>query len=521
MSTQPGTRTYRNPVVPGFHPDPSVCRVGDVFYLVTSSFEYFPGIPVLRSTDLVHWQQLGHVLTRTSQLDLRGARASGGVYAPTIRWHDGTFYVTATDVSGGGHLLVHAQDPAGPWSDPVPVDQDGIDPSLFRDVDGTWLFTSTAEPVPGHGHEAEPGFTRGVQQSVVDPLTGERRGDVRFLWAGTGGRFPEAPHLYRRGRWYHLLLAEGGTEPGHMVTVARSTSPWGPWQPSPHNPVVSHRSSPHPLQSVGHADLVELADGTWWAVLLGTRPVGGRHHLGRETLLAPVTWPEDGWPSIGVDGRVPLEHPAPDLPPSPADPASTVDEFDGPTLPPRWSTLRRPLTDAEASLTASPGALTLRGGPDSTDDPLLVAVLRRQQHVDCSVVADLDVDPVGEDEAGLLVRMDEDHHVELAVRVVDGHRRALVRNRVGPLQQVTAAVAVDPGPLRLRVDADAEAYRFSVEHGEARRVDLGAAPVRYLSTEVAGGFTGVHLGVYASGNGAPARGAARWTRFAYTAGRAG
>src|SRR5665647_3019047 len=444
--------TYANPVIPGFHPDPSICRVGDSSYLVTSSFEYFPGIPIFHSTDLVSWQQIGHCLTRPSQLDLLSAPASGGIYAPTIRWHDGRFYVTSTNATGGGHFIVSAERAEGPWSDPVWVCQDGIDPSLFFE-DGARYFT--------------------------------------------------------------LLMAEGGTEGGHMVTVARADSPWGPWEGCPRNPILSHRSSPSPVQATGHADVVILADGTWWAVFLGTRPVGMYHHLGRETFLAPMTWDEAGWPVIGNDGCLPERAVRPALPLGDQVDLHTVDEFDEVLLAPRWITLRRPLTAQEVSLETNPGRLTMVGGADTPDDPLLVFVGRRQQHFNCSITADLDFTPAGRDEAGLTVRIDERHHVDLAVLDRAGRRVVALRQRIGPLSTVTAEAVVDDGPLRLRIDAEPDHYSFSVCSGDARIVELGSTETRYLSSEVAGGFTGVVVGMYATGNGRECSTPALWRRFEY------
>lgn len=268
--------TYRNPVIPGFHPDPSVCRVGDDYYLVTSSFEYFPGVPLFHSKDLVHWRQIGHCLTRVSQLDLSEARSSAGIYAPTIRFRDGTFYMTTTNVSGRGNFIVTTDDPHGEWSDGVAVDHPGIDPDLFFDEDGIVYYTTS--------------YNQGIYQSRIDAKTGQRFSDPRLIWSGTGGQYPESPHIYRIGDWYYLFIAEGGTEYGHMETVARSKRPEGPYESCPDNPILSHRSIQSPIQATGHADLVQTPDGDWWAVFLGIRPVGYpfRHHLGRETFLAPV-----------------------------------------------------------------------------------------------------------------------------------------------------------------------------------------------------------------------------------------
>src|SRR6187401_1045930 len=198
---------YQNPVVPGFHPDPSVCRVGSDYYLVCSSFEYFPGLPLHRSQDLVHWTLIGYCLTRPEQLPLAGCRASGGVWAPTIRHHQGEFFVTTTNMEGRGNFIVRARDPEGPWSDPVWIEQRGIDPSLFFDDDGTVYYTTGAG---------------GALQSTIDIDTGRLLREPTLIWSGSGGQHPEGPHLLRRNGWYYLLLAEGGTEYGHMVTMARS-----------------------------------------------------------------------------------------------------------------------------------------------------------------------------------------------------------------------------------------------------------------------------------------------------------
>ena len=204
---------FRNPIIPGFYPDPSVCRVGEDYYLVTSTFEFFPGVPVFHSRDLVHWEQIGHALTRTSQLPLREAPPSGGIYAPTIRYHEGVFYMVTTNVSYGGNFYVTATDPAGPWSDPIYVDQAGIDPSLLFDDDGKVYFLSN-----GNGC---------MSICEIDIATGKKLAPTRPSWKGTGGRYPEAPHLYKINGLYYLMIAEVGTEYGHMETIARSASPYG------------------------------------------------------------------------------------------------------------------------------------------------------------------------------------------------------------------------------------------------------------------------------------------------------
>lgn len=245
-------RTYLNPVLPGFYPDPSVCRVGPDYYLVTSSFEYFPGVPIFHSLDLIHWHQIGHCLTRASQLALANISSSQGIYAPTLRYHRGRFYMVTTNVSASGNFYVYTDNPAGEWSEPIWLQQEGIDPSLCFDGDHTYLTSSGDRPLPG------------IYQCEIEIETGRQLTEARYLWRGTGGRFPEAPHLYHIGDYYYLFIAEGGTEYGHMETLARSRSPWGPFEPCPHNPLLTHRNDGyHPIQGTGHADLIETHDESW------------------------------------------------------------------------------------------------------------------------------------------------------------------------------------------------------------------------------------------------------------------
>jgi xylan 1,4-beta-xylosidase len=513
---------YRNPVIPGFYPDPSVVRVGEDFFLVTSSFEFFPGVPVFTGRDLVHWRQIGHALTRVSQLPLEGVRPSGGIYAPTIRHHDGTFYMVTTNTTAGGNFYVTARDPGGPWSEPIWVKgQGGIDPSLFFDDDGTVYFTSTGG-APG------PPSERGIHQSVINPKTGRLLTEPRLVWKGTGGRYPEGPHLYRIQGRYYLMISEGGTEYGHMVTIARSDSPWGPFESCPRNPVLTHRQTEMdvPIQGTGHADLVQDAEGRWWMVFLAFRPVGGWywHHLGRETYLAPVTWDAEGWPVVNQGRPVTPEMTVAGLPSHPFPPPPVRTSFDAP-LGPDWNYLRNPEPSSYA-LDARPGWLTLRGeaiGLDAVASPTWVG--RRQEHMAARAATLVDFRPTRDgEEAGLTVYRSADHHYEIAVRRAGGRREVLVRQRVGPrLHAVTASAIVDGAdPIVLQIDAKPEEYAFSFavasggrEPGSMTRLDT--APTRMLSTEVAGGFTGAYFALYATGGGQPASVPASFDWFDYEA----
>jgi alpha-N-arabinofuranosidase len=512
--------TYRNPVIPGFHPDPSVVRAGADFYLVTSTFEFFPGVPVFHSRDLVHWEPIGHVLTRDSQLPLQKARPSGGIYAPTIRHHAGTFYMITTNVDGGGNFFVTAKDAAGPWSEPVWIrDFPGIDPSLFFDDDGKAYLTGPA----GGG-----GQPRGIYQSELDVGTGRLLTPARLVWDRTGARYPEGPHLYKiRGRYY-LLIAEGGTEYGHMVTIARGAGPWGPFEPCPRNPILTHRETENdtPVQGTGHADLVEDAVGRWWMVFLGFRIAGGNqwHHLGRETYLAPVEWSEDGWPVVNGGRPVGLEVSTGSLPAAaPVTPLPVRTGFDAP-LGPEWSYLRNPVRASYAT-GSRPGWLTLHGTATSLAEAASPTwVGRRQEHMAMRAATLLDFVP-GRDgeEAGLSVYMNPDHRYEISVGRANGRRQVFVRQRIGrTLEAITASFPVDASTaVVLQVEATPEEYRFSfgtvtpgADSAPSLRL-LGSAETRYLSSEVAGGFTGVLIALYATGNGQSASARAHFDWFEY------
>ena len=495
---------YTNPVIPGFHPDPSVCHVGEDYYLVTSTFEYFPGVPIFHSRDLVHWRPIGHCLTRRSQLDLDRCPASHGIYAPTIRHHAGRFYIVTTLVrpQGHTHFFVWSDDPAGQWSEPIRIAGGGIDPSLMFDDDGSVYFSWTDD---------------GLCQSRLDIQTGRHLTEPRLLWRGMGGAATEGPHLYHLGDRYYLVAAEGGTEYGHYQIIARGLSPWGPWEPCPHNPILSHRSKRSPIQCTGHADLIEAHDGSWWMVFLGVRPVPYPpvYHLGRETFLAPVTW-RDGWPIVADGDLVPEQVEAPALPLQPWPQPPTRDNFDSDRLGLQWNFLRNPDPTCW-SLTDRPGHLRLRGNEQTPGDVASPAwVGRRQQHMRCRAATQLAFDPADEhDEAGLCVLMNDRHHYEIAVTRRDGRRVAIVRRRIGRLQVQTAVHPIAEGPVTLAIEAEPRLYRFDVTDSTGAPAALDTGETRYLSTEVAGGFTGVYLAMYATGNGRPATKPADFDWFDY------
>ncbi|MFW6255742.1 MAG: glycoside hydrolase family 43 protein [Candidatus Sumerlaeota bacterium] len=483
---------YKNPVIPGFHPDPRVCRVGEDFYLVTSSFEFFPGVPIFHSRDLVNWKQIGHCLTRKSQLPLDMCEASKGIWAPTIRHHKGRFYMTTTNTCFWKNFVVYADDPAGEWSEPVWNEQGGIDPSILFDDDGKAYFT-----------------TGGNRQSEMDPETCELITQPKKIWEGTGGGYLEAPHLYHIGEYYYLMAAEGGTSRGHMETIARSKDPWGPFEPCPHNPILSNRGNvTTPLQATGHGDLVQAEDGSWWMVFLAIRDVreaGGFpavHLLGRETCLAPVEWTDDGWPVVNENGTVDIDMNVTTLPEHPFDPDPVRDDFDQGKLRPCWNFLRNP-ADRNWSLSERGGWLCLKGGAirlDDTDSPAWVG--RRQQHHHFAARTRMEFAPRDDgEEAGITIFMNEEHHYEIGVTRWEGERRLFVRRRVGDIQLIVFNKPLYDDFVELQIEGTPTHYIFSWKEDGQGWTEAARGMSRYISTEVAGGFTGPYIAMYASGNG--------------------
>lgn len=512
------TYGYCNPVVPGFYPDPSVCRVGDDYYLVNSSFQYFPGVPIFHSKDLIHWKQIGNVLDRESQLPLRDANSWLGIYAPTIRYNDGIFYMVTTNVGNGvrgnGNFFVTASDPAGPWSEPVWLDQEGIDPSLYFE-DGHCYLTTNPDGM--------------ITLCEIDPRTGRQIGSSVQLWGGTGGRYPESPHIYRKDGMYYLLISEGGTEMGHMVTIARSRNIYGPYEPCPENPILYHQrqiTQSSPIQGTGHADLVQAHDGSWWMVFLAFRPQSmGQHLTGRETYLAPVEWNEDGWPEVNGNGTVSLRMDVPTLPQTETgnDRVLYYDFASMSCFGPEWIHLRNPDTD---NYTFTPDGLALTGtsaGLDSMDSPTFAAV--RQCDINFIAQAEVCLDrpctscgpETGAEtcaEAGISVYMDSHSHYDFYLaRTGDGGMKVVLRYRLGSirgelpfdanLQSIgsqTSGSLFDGRGVVLRITGTPDLYEFlySVDGGNGF-VKAGCLDTRYLSSETAGGFTSVVLGLYSYG----------------------
>jgi len=386
--------TIRNPILPGFNPDPSIVRVGDDYYVATSTFEWYPGVQIHHSRDLVHWRLLTRPLTRASQLDMRGDPDSCGVWAPCLTHADGKFWLIYTDVkryartstpsaSGASmrdfhNYLVTCETIDGEWSDPVHLNSSGFDPSLFHDDDGRkYLVNMLWDWRPGHNRFG--GIVLQEYSVKERRLVGERTN----IFTGTAIGFTEAPHLYKRGGWYYLITAEGGTFWDHSVTMARSRDLRGPYELHPDTYVLTARRRPElPLQKSGHADLVETPAGETYMVYLASRPLPnrGRSPLGRETAIQPMVWSKDGWLRTTDGEGVPqLEVSAPALPPHPFPAPPARRGFDEPALPIEFQWLRTPHSDRLFSLTARPGHLRLFGRETLGSWFTQSLVARRQQ----------------------------------------------------------------------------------------------------------------------------------------------
>lgn len=515
---------YRNPMLAGFYPDPSICRVGDDYYLINSTFAYFPGIPIFHSRDLVNWRQLGHVIHRPEQLKYEGLGVSRAIFAPAISYHKGTFYVVCTMVDGGGNFLVTATDPAGPWSDPVWFDFEGIDPSLcFMDDGRAWMLNNGApEGTPLYdGHRAI-----WIQQFDIarKKLTGPRKvivnGGVDIskkpVWI-------EGPHLYQRDGWYYVCAAEGGTSVNHSQVILRSKEPTGPFEPWSGNPILTQRdldgSVPGAVTSTGHADLVIGPDGSWWSVFLACRPYQNNDYItGRETYLLPVTWTQDGWPRILEPGvRVPLVHDAPGKAKTPAgtraaasaDAAVSLpltgnftwrDEFADATLSSAWIMLRAPketwwtLDSTNSRLSLAPRAETIAG----TGNPSFLA--RRVQHMHFKASTSLDVPAQDGVSAGLVVFQGEKHHFFLGVRRSGAKATLFLEMAAGgeaPVIVASTDLSQAPATVNLRAVVEKDTASFFYSSGSPSWQTLvPETDARILTTEVAGGFVGATAGVY-------------------------
>ena len=517
-----GQEYYQNPIVPGFNPDPSICRVGDDYYMATSTFEYFPGVPIYHSKDLVNWQMIGHALHRPSQLNLDGVECSGGIFAPTLRHHNGIFYMITTLVGRGkglpGNFIVTATNPAGPWSEPHWIeDAPGIDPSLLFDDDGRVYYSGNISPRNRMWDKHRNIWIQELDiktfQLIGDPvqvLDGAEYYKKNTLDGGieSGMNNYEASHIYKKDGMYYLLIAHGGTSHNHAVSIWKSENIWGSYSVNPKNPILTHRdlASDFAFTSTGHADLVETPDGEWWMVYLAKRPLAGSFNMGRETFMSPVDWRGD-WPVVnpkGYVGKGEVKHRLPNLKEVKTNGLPQRDEFDQKTLRPEWTFIRTPNTEWW-SLTERLGMLRIKLRPEKIEElvnPSFIGI--RQQHYNFTTTLKMLFDPtaIGE-EAGYVIERDNSNYFKFTVaRTSEGLVLQLSKkDGIDTNESRIGQVALKKGNIYLQISGTGTDYTFNYsEDGKKWKTLAEKESGRFLGVN-SGRFTGTFIGMYASSNG--------------------
>lgn len=504
---------YLNPILSGYYPDPSVCKKGDTFYLVNSSFAFFPGVPIFESKDLVNWKQIGHVLDRKEQLDLEGLGVSRGIFAPAISYNESndTFYMITTLVDKGGNFFVKSKDPSRGWSDPVWLPAvDGIDPSFLFDSDGRAYIVHNA---PVNGTPSYDG-ERAIRLLHFDVEADTTVGDpIEIVRGGTHVRenpiWIEGPHLYHIGEWYYLLCAEGGTAEDHSEVIFRAKAPEGPWVEAPVNPILTQREGldgdrADKVTSTGHADIIRDNDGNWWAVFLGCRPYeGDLYNTGRDTFLLPVEW-RDGWPVIlNPDTPVPTVVEKKGLQAGEGDLLtgnfSYTDNFTGKDLDQKWIYLRNPDMDNFTLMGDGLAVRTAEGNIEKKDR--VAAAFRRQQHTDFTAETELNFSPQSDSElAGIVLLQNEDFNFIFGKTCVGG-KDAIVLKRNAGAEKTMESAPLSGSSVKLKVEGNGKQYTFLyMPEGTDSWITLAEnVDASNLSTSRSGGFIGAVIGLYATG----------------------
>mgnify|MGYP002553127544 FL=1 len=493
-------KLYKNPILPGFNPDPSICKVDEDYYIVTSSFEFYPGVPIYHSRNLVNWELIGYCLTRKSQLDLENTQSSGGIFAPTLYHHNDFFFLATTDINKG-NFIVYAENIYGPWSDPVWIDQRGIDPSLLFDEDGTVYFLSADND----------GEVCSILMCTINIFTGEKLSKTHIINSGCGGRYPEGPHLYKIFGKYYLMLAEGGTEYGHMETIQRADSPYGPYEKCPHNPVLTHRNDMKgEICGVGHADIVEDGNGNWWAVCLGFRPSSPQnehlmlHHLGRETYLCPIKWDERQWPVMGDNGKLSL-YMTGDLPGLPENNIKLeyLDSFRTEQLDIHYNFLRNPIME-NYRIDAKAGRLVLQGTEITINDgrnPTWIGIRQPEFKIDFSVTVGIE-ELKYDGRIGITAFYNESYHYDMYLQKRGKKLKLYLEKHVHDMFSITHVKEIketESGEIRLAIKSDKKWYRFLYADKAGGMFELGKGLVAGLATEGTRTmtFTGTYLAMFA------------------------
>lgn len=519
------SQTFTNPVLAGYYPDPSICRAGDDYYIVNSSFAYYPGLPLFHSRDLLNWKQVGYAMNRPEQLDLDGAGVSRGLFAPAISYHNGTFYIVCTEVSKLGNFVITTKDPKGPWSNPVKLPQvNGIDPSLFFDDNGkSYIVFNSIPPDNISAHDGH----RTIRMFEFDAVSLTVIGKEKLLVNGGTDMakkpvWIEGPHLIKKDGWYYLICAEGGTGYNHSEVVFRSASPEGPFVSYENNPILTQRQldpkRPNPITTTGHADFVEGKDGKWWGVFLGCRPYEDDYYnTGRETFMAPVVW-KNGWPAFDLDSNaVRYSYPINAI----TDPAKEPfngnylfhDEFDNGVLNIRYRFLRT-VHNQWYNLTDKPGSLSIKLRPETCagkENPSLIGF--HQPHLKGHVATSFDFVPKAENEkAGLLIFQNEKNYYYLCKSIKDN--KTTVEFFKGEALLTSQALSGKNKSIFFKAEANGSTYNFYYALKKNKWILLQAnADAKYLSTKTAGGFVGCVYSMYATSGNEPSNNVAAFNWF--------
>ncbi|SNR65799.1 alpha-N-arabinofuranosidase [Lutibacter agarilyticus] len=514
VNTFSQNKTYNNPVIPGFNPDPSVCRVGDDYYLVTSTFEYFPGVPIYHSKDLVNWQIIGHVLHRPEQLDLDNVVSTAGIYAPTLRYHNGVFYMITTlvtnreDKKPKGNFIVTATNPEGPWSMPYWIeDAPGIDPSLFFDDDGKAYYCGNFTP---KDEELLHTSHRNIWIQEIDLKTFKLKGKREildskpyFIERTIGSPYAfEAPHLYKKEGFYYLVLAHGGTGMWHAVSIWKSKSPLGSWEENPNNPILTHRGDETSgINATGHADIFQTKEGDWWSVFLAVRSNDKKNNvMGRETFLAPVDWYGE-WPVYnpeGETGKTAFIHKAPKMFMGKQRSFNYTDNFEDKNLNLSWSMIRTPRT---VWWKIKSGKLELKLRPDEIENyeqPSFLGI--RVPAMKIEAITSLIFKPKKENEcAGLAFERGHDEEYTL---VKELHNGKIVVSAYYDGNTLLGRLELEANKIiELKIHLDHFTISFYVKEPQASWKQIAKADASKLGFPPAGRFTGSMVGPYASSRG--------------------
>ncbi|CAL2062867.1 glycoside hydrolase family 43 protein [Tenacibaculum sp. 190524A05c] len=472
--------TIQNPILKGFNPDPSICRVGDDYYIATSTFEWFPGVQIHHSKDLKNWKVIAQPLNRTSQLDMKGVPDSCGVWAPCLSYKDGLFYLVYTNVKSFDgvwkdtpNYVVTAKEVTDDWSEPVYLNSSGFDGSFFHDSNGkTWYTSMQVDHRKGK-------FFGGIELQEYSISDQQLIGESYFITEGTTLGKTEGPHIYQKNGYYYLLLAEGGTEYGHAATILRSRKITGPYEEHPQNPILTCASAPlHPIQKSGHASLVESQNGTWYITFLVGRPLTnhGNCPLGRETAIEEIEWIDD-WPYLKSGSSLPrIEIPAP-IPAEKLNGTQTKKyEFNSNKLSIEFQSLRIPMNENWISLKDKPGYLRLKGKESLTSTHTQALIARRLQHFNVEVSAKVHFEPKKFQQlAGLVVYYNTGHYHYLNISTNGEHKTisVLTCDNYNIIEQEEIAIIKAETPIILKASIHHEKLQFSYSSDDIDFIDIG------------------------------------------------